>query len=120
MYSVTICLTICQGKGRVLLVLKSGRWRSDVAAMEIAPSSAVNSARLVIARSVCLASDDALRRGSEAELYNLTDSARLGTSVSNSRKKSDGTSQKTTRTAKVPTSSILSGECEKTRVVHVM
>jgi len=48
------------------------------------------------------------------------DSARLGTPVSKRRKRSDGTSQNTSRAASVPMSSIFRGECDSTRVLQVI
>lgn len=46
--------------------------------------------------------------------------ARLGKSVSKRRKKEEGTTKNTRRTASVPMISTLSGGCERTRVDHVI
>jgi len=66
-YSVKICLMICHGNGSVVLVLKSGLLSNDVAVIEMPACSAVNSAKLKIARKACLPREAAWRRGMDEE-----------------------------------------------------
>jgi hypothetical protein len=49
----------------------------------------------------------------------LIPTARLGMIVSKRRKINDGTRKKTRRIPRVPNTSTLRGECERTRVLHV-